>query len=71
MEVVKFGLGTTTEPVVNELSPAVNQEGSNSEGTEELSGVYGVFPIFHEISLSESLHEMNLFKVSRDLVCYY
>lgn len=64
MEVVKFGLGTTTEPVVNEFSPAVNQERSNSEGTKELSGVYAVFPIFQEISLSELLHEMKLFKQS-------
>lgn len=64
MEVIKFGLGTITEPVVNEFSPAVNQERTNSEGTKELSGVCGVFPILHEISLSESLHEMNLFKQS-------
>lgn len=52
MEVVKFGLGTITEPVVNEFSAAVNQERTNSEGTKELSGVYGVFPILDEISLS-------------------
>lgn len=62
MEVVKFGQGTITKPVVNEFSPAVNQERTNSEGTKELSGVYGVFPILHEISLSEPLHETNLFK---------
>lgn len=55
MEVVKFGLGTITEPVVIEFSPAVNQERSNSKGTKELNVVYSVVLVFQELSLLKSL----------------
>lgn len=55
MEVVKFGPGTITEPVVNEFSPAVNQERSNSKETKDLSVVYSVALVLQELSLSKSL----------------
>lgn len=53
MEVVKFGLETITEPVVNEFSPAVYQERSNSKGPKKLNVVYSIVLLFQELTLSK------------------